>query len=119
MADATAWHSPAAPPPVGLGREVCRTLRRLAGEQTTQRPPVPTRHSSQRLARANAALSWQPQVGHGITRVLMPGEQRLTLQERPAGKRLHLTHVQNAFGQEHGVCLFHGKQNTPMVFFLK
>lgn len=46
MANATACHSPAAPPPVGLGREVCRTLRRLVGGQTTQRPPVPTRRSS-------------------------------------------------------------------------
>lgn len=46
MANATACHSPAAPPPVGPGREVCRTLRRLVGGQTTQRPPVPTRRSS-------------------------------------------------------------------------
>lgn len=120
MADATAWHSPAAPPPVGLGREVCRTLRRLAGEQTTQRPPVPTRHSSQQLARANAALTgratgrrWCNQGPYAWKATTHPS--RMACWEN----RLHFAHVQNALGREHGVCLFHGKQNTPMVFFLK
>lgn len=46
MANATVCHSPALPPTVGLGREVCRTLGRLAGGHTTQRPPVLTRRSS-------------------------------------------------------------------------
>lgn len=102
MANAAAWHSPAAAPPAGLGREVCRTLG-LAGEQ------IISAHQAQLLtaARAKAALRWAgPQVGDGVTRVLMPGEQQPTLPEWPAGET-DFTHVQNAFGQEHGVCLFH------------
>lgn len=89
MANAAAWHSPAAAPPAGLGREVCRTLR-LAGGQTT------SAHQVQLVTavRAKAALRRAvPQVGDGVTRVLMPGEQQPTLPEWSAGRQTSRLHA--------------------------
>lgn len=107
MADATAWHSPAAPPPVGLGREVLQDSQKVG--RRADNTKTTGAHQAQLTATGSCKCGTElagPRVGDGVTRVLMPGKLRLTLQEWPAGKTDFTSHT----------CKMHSVENTGFAF---